>query len=361
MTGTEYNADHSFSFQVSDETFTFHRLNLADRRPTGAQIAMAFGRHPSEDFYVLEHLATGELESLRPTETTDIAGPEKTFFVIKGDETYRFSVDGLAMEWPRPILTAEQILYLARAPKDREVVLHPDDGPPEMFEGDDAVHVGAPGAERLSIRPQHELTIFVDNEPFHTMRRHMTPNEIIVEAAKADPAQNYLVRIQGKERISYEGKGDEPIRLRNEMNFQVIFVGPTPVSDPNFEKGPALLIKGLLALGYEPRLTEGTMDHVSFEYTVQSGSKKGKVVRIGLVVPQDFPLAWPSGPHVSPAIHPYNPNHGPHPTWGIHASPFQGKESGQWQYWSRPYSHKDGITEPVAAYLTHIWKLWDSQ
>jgi len=75
----------------------------------------------------------------------------------------------------------------------------------------------------------HEIHFTVDGEPLETRDRELTPNEILRKFGK-DPATQYLVQIKGHERISYQGKGDEPIKMHNEMRFQVISTGPTPVS-----------------------------------------------------------------------------------------------------------------------------------
>lgn len=83
----------------------------------------------------------------------------------------------------------------------------------------------------------HETVIHfkVDGEPYETDENKLTPNEILQEFANKSPATNYLVGIDGHHRISYEGKGDIPIKLHNKMKFQVICIGPTPVSDGSHE------------------------------------------------------------------------------------------------------------------------------
>ena len=70
----------------------------------------------------------------------------------------------------------------------------------------------------------------MDGEPHETDSRELTPNEIIKDFGKKDPATHYLVHIEGHHRISYEGKGNEPIKLHNGERFQIVSTGPTPVS-----------------------------------------------------------------------------------------------------------------------------------
>jgi hypothetical protein len=76
----------------------------------------------------------------------------------------------------------------------------------------------------------HEIDFSVDGEPFKTRRYNWTPNEIIKEFGEKDPATNYLVRIESHHRRSYEGKGNEPIKIHDGEKFQIVSTGPTPVS-----------------------------------------------------------------------------------------------------------------------------------
>jgi hypothetical protein len=190
----------------------------------------------------------------------------------------------------------------------------------------------------------------------------MTPNEIIEDAAKKDPATNYLRQLTPHGPINYKDKGDIPIHLRNGEKFQVICTGPTPVSDSQARTGVAAFIDGLRTLGYEPTQVPDRPDCVVIDYTVLTGKFVGRKVKLGFIVPQDFPMQAPTGPHVSPEIHPIN-SQGPHPTGHVHkthAKPFE-VLGGGWQYWSRPHLNWAKSKRNVAAYMAHIWQLWDSQ
>jgi hypothetical protein len=115
-------------------------------------------------------------------------------------------------------------------------------------------------------------------------------------------------------------------------------------------------VAGLIALGYEPVVFPDKLDRVTFDYLVESGRHAGRKVRLGLVVPGDFPATCPSGPHVSPQIHAIG-QQGGHPAGAVHASDF----GGDWQYWSRPFPDWASSKRTVAAYMSHVWRLWDSQ
>ncbi len=354
----------TFRISISDETFQFQSVEIPDQKVTGTQIAQAAGKHPVEDDVVLQRLKTGELETLRPTELVDLAqrGVER-FFVIKGANLYRFFVNGLSLEWPLPTITGEHIRALAGISEEHELLLEREDTADDVIDDDQLVDLSARGVERFKTRPAKDhIIIFVDGEPFRPPSRVMTPNEIIVQAERKNPAENYLVQITHGTRISYKDKGYIPIKLRNGMKFQIVAIAPTPVSDSTMRTGVAAFVEGLKQLGYNPTSLPGKPDHVMFEYTVESGTKAGQRVTLGLIVPSDFSMTPPSGPHVSPRIHPIKTESGPHPTHGVHLSDeFQRGTGKDWQYWSRPFPGWANGKKTVAAYMSHIWQLWDSQ
>jgi hypothetical protein len=204
------------------------------------------------------------------------------------------------------------------------------------------------------------IHIWVDGEEYTTDQRELTANQIITNFGKKDPATNYLVEIQGNHKVSFQGKGDELIKLHNNESFQIVSTGPTPVSSND---GPTVFAEGLRTLGFNPQALRNMPDHLVFNYPVEVGGYAGKMVRLGFVVPPDFPNITPSGPHVSPPIHPFHPSNDlPHPHGGVHPSPeFEKSVGGKWQYWSRPCKDWGQRRRTVVAYMAHIWRLWETQ
>jgi hypothetical protein len=201
----------------------------------------------------------------------------------------------------------------------------------------------------------------VDGENHETEQREWTPNELIKEFTGLDVATHYLVETDPHHQANFQGKGTVPFEMHDCASFQVISVGPAPVSDGNARTGIACFVAGLVSLGYKPTIAPGKSEHVYFEYEIPAGKFAGRLVRLGMIVPQDFPLTAPGGIHVSPRFHP-NQGGGVHPTGGIHDSTdFQGAVGGEWQYWSRPYTGWSTAKKAVATYMSHVWKLWDTQ
>lgn len=210
----------------------------------------------------------------------------------------------------------------------------------------------------------HEIHIVVDGEHERTTERALTARQIIRLFTGRSVDQVYLVQIEGHERESYRDRLDEPIKLHDGMRFQTVSLGPTPVSDGmQHMTGLARFVRELEGLGYKPIRYPSLGSHVVFDYVVESGTQAGKAVRIGLIIPEDFPNSAPSGPHISPRIFPIKSD-GQHPYGAIHldqAKPFEGAAGGEWQYWSRPANDWNTRRKTVAAYLSHMWTLWDSQ
>ena len=111
----------------------------------------------------------------------------------------------------------------------------------------------------------------------------------------------------------------------------------------------------LQALGYQ------VQDHgdgkISFPYTVPCGKFADQEIRLGFVVPEDFNLSSPSGPHITPKLLPRKTDGDKHPHDGVHDSPF----GDEWQYWSRPMHHWAKTGRTVKEVLAHMRRLFDTQ
>jgi hypothetical protein len=132
-----------------------------------------------------------------------------------------------------------------------------------------------------------EFHFTVDGEEHKACRRELTANQIISEFGKKDPATNYLVEIRGTHKVSYQGKGDQEIKLRECESFQIVSTGPTPVSDCT---GPAAFAEGLRALGYEPATLPNSPDHIFFNYPVEVGRFAGRPFGWGSSCRPTFPI-----------------------------------------------------------------------
>jgi len=117
----------------------------------------------------------------------------------------------------------------------------------------------------------------------------------------------------------------------------------------------AEFVRQLREFGYDVQELDG--DKVWFPYEIPCGRLATTKIKLGFVVPADFNLTPPSGPHVSPRLLPINASPGTHPNCGIHESPHFGAE---WQYWSRPLNHWAQTKRTVRDVMAHINHLFDT-
>lgn len=114
-------------------------------------------------------------------------------------------------------------------------------------------------------------------------------------------------------------------------------------------------VDGLRSLGHEVR--EVGNNRVTFPYKIPSGRFSDQAIELGFVVPPDFPLNPPGGPHVSPQLLPITGGGGAHPTGGVHASDF----GSTWEYWSRPLLNWQTTKRTVRDVMAHVRHLFDTQ
>lgn len=206
-----------FSIELGDETFQFRRVRLDDRKVVGTQIAEAAGAHPIEAFVILRHLRSGELESIRPAEVVDLGeeGVER-FFVMRGDDLHRFTVEGLAMEWAKEKLAAKHIKFLAKAGDDQLLVLDTQDGD-VVLDDEDLVDLAAKGVERLMLRRSPKVvTVYYKEKPYELERGVYTTEQLIT--VFKSPA-GYLLDLIERDGEFRELRPGERIKIREDMEF----------------------------------------------------------------------------------------------------------------------------------------------
>ncbi len=75
----------------------------------------------------------------------------------------------------------------------------------------------------------HTIDYTVNDEQQSTTEKILTPAEIM-QRARVNPDQNYLVEIVGHEQKSYRNQPTAEIHMHEHQRFITIFIGPTPVS-----------------------------------------------------------------------------------------------------------------------------------
>lgn len=84
-------------------------------------------------------------------------------------------------------------------------------------------------ADSSATKPEHSFDISVDGETYAAPAKEMTADDIL-RLAGIDPSENYLVEKHGREQVSYQGKGSEPIKLHERETFISVPTGDVTVS-----------------------------------------------------------------------------------------------------------------------------------
>jgi len=209
-------------------------------------------------------------------------------------------------------------------------------------------------------KDQHKgFTIDIDGEPYPVTDKTMTANAIL-GIVPYDVSQYYLVELKGTHQDSYQNRGGEIIHLHEGSKFLSVFTGPTPVAHGQ-PTGAALFAAQLRGAGYD--VEELPAEHLKFPYTVGGGKHAGLDIELGFVVPPDFPLTPPHGPHVSRRFHP-DQSGGTHPSGGIHCSRGSGLSQHfpvGWEHWSRPHPNWTDGPKNAVRYMAWIHHLWATQ
>jgi len=216
---------NSFAAQIGDAKFDFLTVTFDDQKVTGGQIAEAAGAHPVENFVILAQLPSFELETLRPQETTDLSKVSR-FFVIEGDGTDRFFVDGLSLEWPKKTLTGAAIKTLVgKDGENVELLQEMEDAPDKVIADSDKVNIGARGVEKFKTR-KVGVTIFVEGTPHPWNKPKITYAEVVTlefPDYPQHPEVLYSVTYTKGPNTKPEGdlvKGDT-VHVKDGMNFHV--------------------------------------------------------------------------------------------------------------------------------------------
>lgn len=205
------------AIEVLDEHFNPRGERIDDDRVTGRQIAEAAGFNAVDEVIVLQQLLSGALEGIRPEELVDLAQPGvERFFVIEGDATFYFFLDGLKLAWPRTKVNADTLLRLARKGDEFEVVQQLEDAPDKVLDDDDVVDLSHKGTEHFKIRKGCKLIKVLYNEqPFELAKGPYTTEQLIA-IFKVEPGYLLDLWVDGK---LVELKPGQELKLKAGMHF----------------------------------------------------------------------------------------------------------------------------------------------
>lgn len=171
----------AYGVKVLDQDFKGKIHDVVDCVVTGRDIIRLVRKRPAKNFIVLNQLASGQMEEIGLDEKHSLDKEGKNlFFVIKGDRTYRFMVDGYRLAWPKKVLTGEQIRRLAIKDADFEVWQECDDIPDKLISSEDKVSVTGKGMESFFTKPKTKLVeVNYNDAPVLLEKRNYSFQELL--------------------------------------------------------------------------------------------------------------------------------------------------------------------------------------
>jgi len=214
------NADRhikTYRLDVSDETFAVSSLAFDDPIVTASQVAEKFGAHPVAQYKILQWLPTGEIESKRPNEPTDLREPgRERFFVIRADRTFGFTIDGLSLEWPLAVIAGRHLRLLARASDRQDLVRVTPRGFLTIDEDEEICLDEAEAEEFRLVARKSTATVFYRENPIELERREWSTEELIEKFGVPSGYKLDLIKPDGE---FIELKPGQAIKVREGMEF----------------------------------------------------------------------------------------------------------------------------------------------
>lgn len=140
------------TIDVADQTLTYRQVSIDDLTPTGAQLAIVAGFKSADGVSVLQVLATGDLEDVRPNETVDLRREEGRFVIVESDRAYRLMIDDQRFDWPCRIVSGGLLRKLGQVPADKVIYFERQDQPDRQVDDQDLVDLDAAGVESFVSR-----------------------------------------------------------------------------------------------------------------------------------------------------------------------------------------------------------------
>jgi hypothetical protein len=203
------NSTHTI--EVADETLTFRLVSISDPTPTGAQIAAAAGFRPVQQASILQILADGELEDIRPPEVADLHRSRR-FVAVESDRSYRLTLDGERFDWPCRIVSGGLIRKLGSVPKEKDIYLERADEADRRVGPHDLVDLDAPRVESFLTEAR-----FWKLNVQGVVLDVRTPTIVVRDAltrAGFDPDKGWYIFLK------VEGQPKRPVELTDEIDLR---------------------------------------------------------------------------------------------------------------------------------------------
>lgn len=192
------------TIDVADQTLTYRQVNIDDLTPTGAQLALVAGFKSVDGVSVLQVLATGDLEDVRPNETVDLRREDGRFIIVESDRAYRLTIDGQRFDWPCRIVSGGLLRKLGQVPTDKAIYFERQDQPDRQVDDQDLVDLDAVGVESFVSR-KLAWKLNVQGVVLELFAPTIVVREALVEAGfNPDQGWHIFLKIVGQQKQSVE-------------------------------------------------------------------------------------------------------------------------------------------------------------
>lgn len=140
------------TIEVADQTLAYRAVHIGDLTPTGTQLAIAAGFKAADGVSVLQVLAGGDLEDIRPNETVDLRQGDGRFVIVESDRAYRLTIDEQRFDWPCRVVSGGLLRKLGQVPADKAIFFERQDLPDRIVDDHDLVDLDAAGVESFVSR-----------------------------------------------------------------------------------------------------------------------------------------------------------------------------------------------------------------
>lgn len=297
----------SIIIHIADENLNYRDVSISQMNPTGAQLLEAANIPNPHSSVLLQVLPSGDLESIRPTETPNLA--EGVHFILsESDRAYFLSVDGSRLEWPNRHISGATIRKLASISEQHELHQLSDDGTQVVLGDEDVVDLAKPGVERFiskqriwKLRVQGvtlEFTVPVVKVADAMTRAGFAPSKawhiylLVAGQPKQEVDKNYMVdlRTPGLEKIRLmqrnvdNGDGQQ---AKLQRDFKLLAVDERYLDGTGLRWETILCAERRWLLIHDYQLLPGYVPAVS---------------RLALDIPKDYPSAQIDMFYFAPAV-----------------------------------------------------------
>lgn len=187
---------HTFSYANQD--LVFKQCAIDDSTPIGSQILRSIGLTPKDNLLIYQQLDQKGMEEISLEEKIDFKKGNK-FFIVEGDRSFKFKIDGYSYEWSQAVITLKH-LQVFTGGLEKAFVLTRKNQNDLLIDENQLIHLDQNGIEDIytqEVRQTFELNV---NGKLITLKTSQIVVSEALSIAGIDDSHNYqmFLKIQGE-------------------------------------------------------------------------------------------------------------------------------------------------------------------